>query len=84
MTLQSLKIRWQMFWSQMSANPALRLRILTGLKNTMIIAAMGFIIGVILGSLLAVIKLLPQKKKGVRVLSKICDITWLFSAERRS
>ena len=74
MTLQSLKIRWQMFWSQMSANPALRLRILTGLKNTMIIAAMGFIIGVILGSLLAVIKLLPQKKKGVRVLSKICDI----------
>lgn len=74
MTLASLKIRWNMFWSQISANPALRERILTGLKNTLLIAALGFVIGVILGSLLAVAKLLPQKKKGVRVLSKVCDV----------
>ena len=63
-----------MFWSQISANPALREKIFTGLKNTLLIAALGFIIGVFLGSLLAVAKLLPQKKKGVRVLSKICDV----------
>lgn len=74
MTLASLKIRWNMFWSQISANPALREKIFTGLKNTLLIAALGFIIGVFLGSLLAVAKLLPQKKKSVRVLSKICDV----------
>lgn len=74
MTFQSLKIRWDIFRSLMSSNPALSEKILTGLKNTMLIAVLGFCIGVLLGSLLAVAKLLPQKKKGARVLSKICDV----------
>lgn len=73
MTLESLKIRWNIFWSQLAKNPALGDRILLGLKNTMIIALLGFIIGVTLGSLLAVTKVLPQKRKSVRALSKICD-----------
>lgn len=47
-------------------------RLLEGLKNTGIIALMGLLIGFLLGTLIAVIKVIPPYKKAVRYAQKVC------------
>ena len=48
--------------------------ILTGLKNTLIISVGAAIVGIILGTLVAIVKILPSKNPLVRILNIICDI----------
>lgn len=45
--------------------------ILTGLKNTLLIACLGLIIGILVGTVLAVIKVAPKYKLYSRILDKI-------------
>lgn len=46
-----------------------------GLKNTLIIAPVAFIIGLIFGSLIAIIRVVPKKKNiFLQVLDKICSL----------
>ncbi len=52
--------------------------VLDGLKNTMIIAVLGLLIGIIIGTLIAVVKVVPSKKKTVGVLKKIGDVYVAF------
>ncbi|MBO5286363.1 MAG: amino acid ABC transporter permease [Clostridia bacterium] len=73
MSLSSLVVRFEKFW-ECFKQPVFYNRILLGLKNTFIIALTGFIIGFLLGSLLAVLKLLPQNKKICRFFSKLTDV----------
>lgn len=73
MSLSSFAIRWEKFWNSV-VQPSFYERILIGLKNTFLIAAIGFLIGFVLGTVLAVTKLLPQNKKRFKVLSKISDV----------
>ncbi len=73
MSWESLVIRWNLFWDTV-INPFFYNRILLGLKNTAIIAFLGFIIGFVFGAVLAVLKLLPKKYRASQILSKICDI----------
>ena len=47
--------------------------VLTGLQNTMIIAVMGLLIGIVIGTLIATIRVMPKYKKAVRVMDKICS-----------
>ena len=47
--------------------------VLTGLKNTLIIAILGLAIGIILGTLIASVKVMPKYKRSVRILNKIAD-----------
>ena len=47
--------------------------IVDGLKNTLLIAVFGLIIGIILGSFLAIFKILPQKSI-VKVISRLVDV----------
>lgn len=65
--------KFNLFWKSLS-NSTFTDRILLGLKNTFLIALIGFVIGFLLGSVLAIFKLLPQSKKWCRVLSKIADV----------
>ena len=47
--------------------------VLTGLQNTMLIAVMGLLIGIVIGTLIATIRVMPKYKKAVRVMDKICS-----------
>ena len=48
--------------------------VLTGLKNTALIAVFGLLIGMVLGCLFATCKILPKTNKVVRILSSIVDV----------
>ncbi|MBQ6708323.1 MAG: amino acid ABC transporter permease [Clostridia bacterium] len=46
--------------------------VLTGLKNTLLIAVTGLIIGIVIGTLIATVRVLPKYKLISRILDKIC------------
>ena len=48
--------------------------VLSGLKNTLIIALAGLAIGVLIGTLIAVIKVVPSNGKVMMALGKVCDV----------
>ena len=53
-------------------------RVLTGLRNTVIIAVAGLLIGIIAGTLIAIIRIMPKNNPVVRVLDKICSVYVAF------
>jgi len=53
-------------------------RVLTGLQNTVIIAVTGLIIGIVIGTLIAVVRVLPKYKLLPRVLNGICTFYVAF------
>ena len=48
--------------------------ILTGLKNTVLIACLGLVIGILIGTVLAVIKVAPKYKLFTRILDKVATV----------
>lgn len=47
--------------------------VLTGLQNTMIIAVCGLLMGIVIGTLIAIIRVLPKYKTLPKVLNSICS-----------
>jgi len=47
-------------------------KVLTGLQNTLIIAVVGLAIGIVIGTLIASIKVLPKYKRLPRILDSVC------------
>lgn len=48
-------------------------RVLEGLKNTLLIAVIGLIIGIIIGTLIATVRVIPKYKVLPRILNGICS-----------
>ena len=48
-------------------------KVIEGLKNTLIIAILGLIIGILIGTLIATIRVIPKYKTLPRVLNSICS-----------
>lgn len=48
-------------------------RVLTGLRNTLYIAVIGLVLGILIGTVIAVIEVLPKYKRLPRVLDSICS-----------
>ena len=48
-------------------------RVLEGLKNTLLIAVAGLLLGIIIGTLIATVRVLPKYKVLPRVLNAICE-----------
>ncbi len=48
--------------------------VLTGLQNTAIIAVLGLLIGTVIGTLIAAVRVAPKYKAFPRVLNKFCDV----------
>lgn len=48
-------------------------RVLTGLKNTLIIAIMGLIIGIVIGTLIATVRVIPKYNRLPRILNGFCS-----------
>ena len=49
-------------------------RVLEGLENTLLIAVVGLVLGILIGTLLAITKVVPQKSKVNKLFSKLTDI----------
>ena len=63
---------FQDFWSVLTKY---YMQLLSGLKNTLIIALAAFLIGVLLGTLIAVIKVTPKYNNWfLKILDKLCDV----------
>lgn len=73
MSWDQLSVEWDSFWNQVIAKEAYR-TILNGLKTTAIIAVVGLFIGILLGSLLALMKLLPGKRWYQKIPGRIADV----------
>lgn len=52
--------------------------VLGGLKNTVIIAVLGLLIGIVIGTVIAAIKVIPPYKRVTRFFQRICDIYVAF------
>lgn len=63
---------WQGFWNQFVSGGYKK--VWEGLQNTLFIAVLGLLIGIIIGTILAVTKVIPQKKILPRIFSKLTDI----------
>lgn len=48
-------------------------RVLEGLKNTLLIAVIGLIIGIVLGTLIATVRVIPKYKVFPRILNGVCS-----------
>ena len=66
--------KWEVFWAKFGPGEAWRRVIGEGLVNTLIIAFAGLIIGILLGTIIAAVKVMPKYKLLPRILDKICTV----------
>ena len=64
---------WEVFRNEFIVNRGYT-RVLNGLENTLIIAIVGLILGIVIGTLLAVTKVIPQKRWYNKVFFELTDI----------
>lgn len=53
-------------------------KVLEGLRNTVIIAVSGLVIGIIIGTLIAAVEVMPKYKRLPRILDKVCQVYVAF------
>ena len=70
MTIEILTAKWNVFWETL---PSYGQDVVQGLLNTLQIAGFGFLLGLVIGALLALAKLLPPYRMWQRVLSRLAD-----------
>lgn len=49
-------------------------KVLEGLRNTVIIAVLGLIIGIVIGTLIATVRVIPKYRRSARILGGICSV----------
>lgn len=69
--------KWTVFSRYFFANEGYRI-LFVGMKNTGIIAVFGLLIGIVIGTLIAVVKVIPPYKKVVQYAQKVCMIYVAF------
>ena len=67
------QIEWEQFYNKFITYGGYK-SVLSGLWITIQIAVLGLLIGIVIGTLIALIKMVPKYKLTPRVLSKICDV----------
>ena len=65
---------WSAFWRCFYTNGGYVRVITVGLKNTLTIAVLGLLIGIVIGTLIAAVRVMPKYKVLPRVLNSICSI----------
>ncbi len=66
-------IKWEKFLATMESEYFQKL-LLTGLLNTVKVAVFGLLIGIVIGTLIAMVKVAPKYRRSVRFLDKICTV----------
>jgi len=69
--------KWGFFEEYFFKNGGYR-DLIKGIKNTGIIALVGMLIGLVIGTLIAVIRVIPPYKKPVRYAQKVCSVYVAF------
>lgn len=77
MTFQSIMNKWNLFWDAF-VNKGSYKEVVTGLVNTMLIAFVALILGIIIGTLIAAVEVQPKKGKVMSVLNRICTVYVAF------
>ena len=75
--MDSMINRWSVFWDKITS-PGVYSEVLKGLGNTVYIAVLGLIIGIVIGTLIAVVRVVPKYKRITRILDKICTVYVAF------
>ncbi len=73
----TLPKKWGVFYNTFINNNGYK-EVLGGLKNTVIIAIAGLFIGIIIGTLIAAVKVIPPYKKVTRFFQRVCDVYVAF------
>ncbi|MEG2541020.1 MAG: amino acid ABC transporter permease [Clostridia bacterium] len=68
-----MAIKWDLFVQQFVEFGGYKI-VLEGLQNTLIIAVLGLLIGILLGTILAITKVVPKYKLAPKIFSKLTDI----------
>lgn len=68
-----MQVMWEVFYDQFITQGGYR-NVLLGLRNTLIIAICGLIIGIVLGTLVAVIQVAGKRSRVAKVFSVVGDI----------
>ncbi len=66
--------KWLVFWEKFSKPDTLQRVLGEGLMNTLGIAFVGLFMGIIIGTLIATVKVMPKYKRLPRILDKICSV----------
>ena len=66
--------QWSKFWQLFYTNGGYERVFSEGLKNTLIIAIAGLAIGIVIGTLIATVKVMPKYKVLPRILDGICTV----------
>jgi polar amino acid transport system permease protein len=66
--------KFKVFWELFAINGGWKKVVFVGLLNTLKIAIFGLVIGIIIGTLIASVKVMPKYKRLPRVLDKICTV----------
>ncbi len=69
--------KWDMFSKYFFDNGGYK-KLITGMQNTGIIAVLGLIIGIVIGTLIAVVRVIPPYKRLTRYAQKVCSIYVAF------
>ena len=69
--------KWEFFTKYFFDNGGYK-KLITGLKNTAIIAVIGLFIGILIGTLIAVVRVIPPYKRPTRYAQKACGIYVAF------
>ena len=65
---------WSVFWEKFAHGGAWQRVLGEGLVNTLIIAFTGLLIGIVIGTLIATVKVMPKYRLIPRILDKICSV----------
>lgn len=67
------KVEWQLFYNKFIQANGYQV-VLDGLVATLEIAIFGLLIGLLVGTLIAIVKVMPKYKRLPRILSAVCDV----------
>lgn len=66
--------KFKVFWELFIEKEGWVRVVSVGLVNTLMIAILGLLIGIVIGTLIAAVKVMPKYKRWVRILDKICTV----------
>ncbi len=66
--------KWSVFWEKFGPGGAWQRVLGEGLVNTLLIAFIGLLMGIVIGTLIAAVKVMPKYKLLPRILDKICSV----------
>ena len=66
--------KFQVFWELFIARGGWKRVVTEGLRNTLLIAVLGLAIGIVIGTVIAVVRVMPKYKRLPRILNGICSV----------